>query len=299
MTIPLVKASHFLQLLLLSALWGGTFPMMRIASPQLGPSVLAMGRIVVATLTLALIMRLLGQRWPWSDWREMTLLALVVVAAPFFLFSQASVWLPAGYVALVNSTGVIYGTLISAWLKEDTLTASKMAGCLCGAVGVGLIVQLGPIEPTPTVLLGTLAASLGAVCFGFSIPMMKRTTRRIEPLAIAGPLHLFAIPWIAPIGLSQLPQAHFSTSAVVVVLVLGVFTSSLAFWLQLRILRHVTPVASMMPMFFVPLFGVGWGHLALGEALGTGIYLGGALVLLAGLLVTSINPWAYLRARRP
>ena len=38
-----------LQLLLLSALWGGTFPMMRIASPQLGPSVLAMGRIVVAT----------------------------------------------------------------------------------------------------------------------------------------------------------------------------------------------------------------------------------------------------------
>ena len=41
----------------------------------------------------------------WRDWREMTLLALVGVAAPFFLFSQASVWLPAGYVALVNSTG--------------------------------------------------------------------------------------------------------------------------------------------------------------------------------------------------
>ena len=273
--------------------------MMRIASPSLGPSVLAMGRIVVATLTLALIMRLLGQRWPWRDWREMTLLALVVVAAPFFLFSQASVWLPAGYVALVNSTGVIYGTLVSAWFKEDTLTAGKLVGCLCGAVGVGLIVQLGPIQPTPTVLLGTLAASLGAVCFGFSMPMMKRTSRRIDPLAIAGPLHLFAIPWIAPLGLSSLPQAQFSTSAVVVVLVLGVFTSSLAFWMQLRILRHVTPVASMMPMFFVPLFGVAWGHLVLGEALGAGIYLGGALVLLAGLLVTGINPWQFLRSQRP
>ena len=294
-----MKPGHFFQLLALSALWGGTFPMMRIASPALGPSVLAMGRIVVATLTLALIMRLLGQRWPWRDWREMTLLALVVVAAPFFLFSQASVWLPAGYVALVNSTGVIYGTLVSAWFKEDTLTACKLVGCLCGAVGVGLIVQLGPIEPTPTVLLGTLAASLGAVCFGFSMPMMKRTSRRIDPLAIAGPLHLFAIPWIAPMGLSSLPQAQFSTSAVVVVLVLGVFTSSLAFWMQLRILRHVTPVASMMPMFFVPLFGVAWGHLVLGEALGAGIYLGGALVLLAGLLVTGINPWQFLRSQRP
>lgn len=294
-----MKASHFLQLLLLSALWGGTFPMMRIASPQLGPSVLAMGRILVATATLALLMRLLGQRWPWRDWREMTLLSLIVVAAPFFLFSQASIWLPAGYVALVNSTGVIYGTLISAWFKEDRLTAGKLVGCLCGAVGVALIVQLGPIQPTPTVLLGTLAASLGAVCFGFSIPMMKRTARRIDPLAIAGPLHLFAIPWIAPLGLTALPQAQFSTGAVLVVLVLGVFTSSLAFWLQLRILRHTSPVASMMPMFFVPLFGVAWGHLALGEALGTGIYLGGALVLVAGVLVTDLRPWRFLRAGRP
>jgi drug/metabolite transporter (DMT)-like permease len=129
--------------------------------------------------------------------------------------------------------------------------------------------------------------------------MMKRTARRIDPLAIAGPLHLFAIPWIAPMGLSQLPQAQWSTSAVLVVLVLGVLTSSLAFWLQLRILRHVTPVASMMPMFFVPLFGVAWGHLFLGEALGTGIYLGGALVLLAGLLVTGINPLRFLRPGRP
>jgi drug/metabolite transporter (DMT)-like permease len=149
------------------------------------------------------------------------------------------------------------------------------------------------------VLLGTLAASLGAVCFGFSMPMMKRTSRRIDPLAIAGPLHLFAIPWIVPLGLTNLPQAQFSTTAVLVVLVLGVFTSSLAFWMQLRILRHVTPVASMMPMFFVPLFGVAWGHLFLGEALGTGIYLGGALVLLAGLLVTGINPLRFLRPGRP
>jgi drug/metabolite transporter (DMT)-like permease len=254
-----VKASHFLQLLLLSTLWGGTFPMMRIASPELGPGVLAMGRIVVATLTLALIMRLLGQRWPWRDWREMTLLALVVVAAPFFLFSQASVWLPAGYVALVNSTGVVYGALISAWFKEDTLTVGKIAGCIFGAVGVGLIVQLGPIQPTPTVLLGTLAASLGAVCFGFSMPMMKRTARRIDPLAIAGPLHLFAIPWIAPMGLSQLPQAQWSTSAVLVVLVLGVLTSSLAFWLQLRILRHVLR-AAVRGRLGPSLSGRGTGH---------------------------------------
>ena len=89
--------------------------MMRIAAPLLGPSVLALGRITVATVTLAIIMRAVGQRWPQQHWRELVLLSLVVVAGPFFLFSLASVMLPAGYVALLNSTGVVFGTLISAW----------------------------------------------------------------------------------------------------------------------------------------------------------------------------------------
>jgi len=289
-----VKPHFALQLLALSALWGATFPMMRVAGPLLGPSVLAMGRIFVATLTLALIMRVIGQRWPWQHWRELTLLSLLVVAGPFFLFSWASVRLPAGYVALVNSTGVVFGTLISAWFKEDTLTAGKIVGCIFGAVGVGLIVQLGPIEPTRDVILGTGAALLGALCFGLSIPMMKRTTRRIEPLAIAGLLHAFAVFWILPVGLWDLPQARFTTTAVLIVAALGIFTSSLAFWLQLRILRHVTPVASMTPMFFVPMFGVAWGHLLLGEQLGAGIYLGGALVLIAAALVTGFNPVRYV-----
>ena len=271
--------------------------MMRVAAPLLGPSVLALGRIAVAALTLALIMRAIGQRWPWQHWRELVLLSLVVVAGPFFLFSSASVALPAGYVALLNSTGVVFGTLISAWLKEDTLTAAKVAGCFCGAIGVGLIVQLGPIQATPAVLLGTVAAILGALCFGLSAPMMKRASRRMEPLAIAGAVHAFGLLWILPAGLWDLPQARFTPTTLLIIGSLGVFTSSLAFWLQLRILRQISPVASMAPMFFVPMFGVAWGHLLLGEQLGAGIYLGGALVLVAAALVTGFNPRRYVLRR--
>ena len=288
---------HFLQLLALSALWGATFPMMRVAAPLLGPSVFALGRIAVATLTLALIMRAIGQRWPWHHWKELALLSVVTVTAPFFLFSTASLALPAGYVALLNSTGVVFGTLISAWLKEDQLTAGKLLGCVCGATGVALIVQLGPIQPTPAVMLGTVAAVLGAVCFGWSASLMKRASRRVEPLAIAWAVHAFGLVWILPPALWTLPEARFTPTAVLIVAVLGVFTSSLAFWIQLRILRHISPVASMTPMFFVPMFGVGWGHLFLDEQLGTGIYLGGALVLLASILVTGVNPLRFLTGR--
>ena len=57
-----MQARHFAQLVALSALWGASFLLIRIASPVLGPNVLAMLRVGAATLTLAILMRALRQR---------------------------------------------------------------------------------------------------------------------------------------------------------------------------------------------------------------------------------------------
>ena len=70
---------------------------------------------------------------------------------------------------------------------------------------------------------------------------------------------------------------------------MGVVTSGLAYWLHIRILVHVSPVAAMSPTFLIPVFGVTWGHLFLGEQLSSGIYLGGALVLLAVIILAVIS----------
>lgn len=285
-----MNRKYFAQLLALSALWGASFPMLRIASPLLGPSTLSMLRIALATLTLALIMRWTGQRWPWARWRDLGALSIITIAAPFYLFSFAALLLPASYVALLNCTAVVFGVLFSSWLGEDRLTPAKLLGCACGFLGVAFIVGLGPIEVTAEVVLGALLATFAAMCFGIGAPLMKRATRALEPLAIAGPMHATALLFLLPTGLWQLPQAKFTAATVLILLVLGIITSGLAFWMHLRIMRHMTPVAAMSPTFFIPLFGVSWGHLLLGEALGSGIFIGGALVLLAAALVTGYNP---------
>lgn len=264
--------------------------MLRVASPLLGPALLTSLRLLLATVTLALIMRAVGQRWPWQHWRELSLLSLFALALPFFLFSWAALRLPAGYSALFNPMAVLFGALGSAWLKEDRLTPPKLLGCALGFAGVALVVQLGPIQPTPEVLLGAGAALLATFCFGLSAPMMKRATRRIDPLAITGLMHAIAIVFLLPFGAAELPQAQFTPLVLGLVLVLGVGTSGLAFWAHLRIMRHMTPLAAMSPMLFIPVAGVALGHLFLGEPLGAGIYAGGALVLLASVLVSGFNP---------
>lgn len=52
-----MRAKHFLQLGGLSALWGASFMLTRIAVPSLGPYLLATLRMSLATVVLTIIMR--------------------------------------------------------------------------------------------------------------------------------------------------------------------------------------------------------------------------------------------------
>ena len=293
-----VKTRHFLQLVLLSALWGASFLFIRVASPVLGPNVMAALRIGLATLTLMGIMRWAGEPWPWRHWRELLGLGTLTVAAPFLLYAWAALHLPAGYSSLLNTMAVPFGVIAAAWMKEDTLSARKWAGCLCGFAGVALIVQLGPVEPTPALLTAAAACVTASACYGISTTWMKRATQRMSPLSIAAGIHAAALVLLLPGAAWTMPTARFTPEALAAVAVMGIVTSGLAYWLNLRVLKHVSPVAAMSSAFMIPLFGVAWGHIFLGEALGPGMLWGGALVLVATGLVTGFNPLQWLGALR-
>jgi drug/metabolite transporter (DMT)-like permease len=278
--------SAFAQLVALSALWGASFLFIRIASPQLGPMVLAGVRIALATITLALIMRILKHRWPWQHAREMLWIALVAVAIPFLLFSWAGLHLPSSYSALINTTYVIFGCLFTAWMGLEKLSIRKIAGCLIGMLGISLIVRLGPIELTPLVLLACGAVLLGALCYGLAVPLTKRSLERIEPLPAAALTHAWSMLLITPLAGFGAAQANWSTSALLATATLGIITSGIAYWIHLRVMRHISSTAAMTPAFMIPIFGVLWGHVFLGEPLSAGMLTGAALALVAIALIS-------------
>ncbi len=291
-----MKSRHFLQLVALSALWGTTFMLTRFAAPVLGPNMLAALRMGFATLALACIMRALRQRWPMEHWRELLLLAVLAVAGPHVLFSWASLHMPAGYSALLYVTSVLFGAFASAWMKEEVLTATKLFGCLLGFAGAALVVQLGPVQPSPTLVVAVLTATLGSALSGASTPLIKRAITRMEPLAITAGMHLIAFIVLLPGALVDWPESRFTAGPLAAVAVMGIATSGLAWWMYARLMRHVTPIAALSATFMITGFGVLWAVLFLGEQVAIGHYAGGALILLACTLVTGFNP---LRWRMP
>ena len=278
-----------LQLMALSALWGASFLFIRIASPLLGPTVLAGMRVGLATVALGALMLLLRQRWPWHKWRPLLLIAITAVALPFILFAWAALHLPSTYSALINTMYVVFGCLFGTWLKVDTLNARKLLGCLVGMLGIGLIVQLGPLKLTPTVLLACAACLLAAACYGLATPLTKRALTQLEPLPVATFTHLGSFVLLIPLALPAVPQANFTLPALSIVALLGIVTSGLAYWWCLRIMRHISSAAALTPAFMIPIFGVLWGHLFLGEPVSLSMLAGAALALIAVALISELK----------
>ena len=262
----------------------------RFAAPVLGPNMLAALRMGFATLALACIMRALRQRWPTEHWRELVLLAVLAVAGPHILFSWSALHMPAGYSALLYVTSVLFGAFASAWMKEEVLTGMKLFGCLLGFAGAALVVQLGPVQPSLTLVVAVLTATLGSALSGASTPLIKRAITRMEPLAITAGMHLISFLVLLPCALVDWPTSRFTAGALGAVVVMGVATSGLAWWMYARLMRHVTPIAALSSTFMITGFGVLWAVVFLDEQVGVGHYTGGALILLASTMVMGFNP---------
>ncbi len=285
-----MKTRHFLQLVALSALWGSSFMLTRLAAPLLGPNLLAGLRMGIAATVLMAIMRALNHPMPWAQWREFLLLGAIAVAGPHMLYARSALDLPAGYGAVLSVTSVLFGAFASAWMKVDLLTPGKLLGCLVGFVGAALVVRLGPVHPTPEVVAAALMCVGGAALSGISTPVLKRTISRMEPLTITAGMHAGAVVLLIPGALYDLPRATFTWPAILAVVLMGSTTSGIAYWLYMRIMRHVPPMAALSSTFMITGFGVLWGVVFLGETTGPVIYMGGALILLACMLVTGFNP---------
>jgi drug/metabolite transporter (DMT)-like permease len=287
-----MKTRHFVQLIGLSALWGASFPLIRIASPSLGPLGLAGLRCMLAAAVLSLLMYVLRHRWPTAKaWPQLAVLALLTVVSPFVLFNWAGLVLPAGYSAVLNATAPLFGILGAAAVGDERLTLQRVSGCVLGFAGVALLVQLGPVAVTDRVVLAALACTAAAASYGFGAILMKRATHAHEPLPASAAVHVAAaLILLLPTGAS-VPRMDLNPAALAAVAVLGLVTSGFMYWVSMRLMREIPASAATSAAFMIPLFGVTWGGLFLGENITAGMLPGCVLILLATTLITGFNPF--------
>jgi drug/metabolite transporter (DMT)-like permease len=279
------------RLFCLAAIWGGSYALMRVVAPVFGGWDTALLRVLIAGTALvgfAMIVRadLECRRW----WKQYLFVGLFNSAIPFALISHAMKTLPAGYGAIINSLSPFFGMIFAVILLGERITWQRITGLVMGLGGVFLLVNLGPIEITHSVIIGVLCCALATLSYGFISVWVKKHVTGAPPLGLAGAALLLSGLAMMPFSfaLGTHPTAMPSLHVWVALLTLALVCSAVAYLLYFRLIRDLGPTKAISVTFLIPFFGVLWGAIFFDERLTPGAMAGGAMVLLGMALVLGL-----------
>lgn len=295
-----MNAANLARLLLLAAIWGASFLFLRLSVPSFGTVWTVEVRVFIAATCLMLAARWMGQSLHLKrNWRQFLIIGLCNSALPFLLFAYAAQSLGAGLLSILNSTSPLFAAVIGAlWLRQPIRPAT-IIGLVLGLGGVAILAWdslQGSSGASPWLPL--LAAALAPSAYAFASVYSRHHGSNITPLATTQGSMIFAALLVLPVAVAQPLPASPAATAWGALLGLAVLCTAWAYQLYFKLVHEVGPLGALSVTFLIPVFGVLWGVLLLGEKLGTHLLLGGSLVLLGTALANGLVKWPRLiRAR--
>jgi len=285
-----MSTANLFRLILLAAIWGGSFLFMRIAAPVLGAAVLIEYRVLFASLFLAAMA--LALKKPLNlrqHWKHYLILGLFNSALPFLMFAFAARTLSASLLAVLNATTPLWGTLIGAVWTRQMVSAKVMLGLALGACGVALLVGFDHVTTKPGAGIAIAAVLFASFNYGIASNYAKQA-KTVEPFANAHGSMWASTLLVLP-ALPFFPAPGEPTLGIMgAVLALGVLCSGVAYLIYFRLIQDVGPSSALTVTFLSPLFGILWGVLFLQESVGWYTFAGAAIVITGTALVTGFRP---------
>ncbi|MDE2371780.1 MAG: DMT family transporter [Burkholderiales bacterium] len=290
-----MTSASLVRLLTLSAIWGASFLFMRMGAPVLGPTLLIACRAASAAAFLAVVG--VALRKPLDARRNALhylVLGLFNSALPFLLFAYAARTLSASLLSILNATAPIWGAVIGAVWTRQAVAPKAMAGLALGVAGVAMLVGFDPGGLREGATLA-IALALGAT-FSYGVASnYAKSAKKVDPYANAHGSMWAATLLIAP-AVPFAPAPGTATPVIwLAVLALGIVCSGIAYLLYFRLIADLGAASALTVTFLIPVFGVLWGHLFLGEALSWHMAAGALVVIVGTALVTGFSPAALWR----
>lgn len=277
----------------LATLWGGSFILIKLAIVSVPPATITAGRLALGAAVLFVIARWRGESLP-KNWPVIRLIIAVGIfgnAAPFSLIAWGEEVVDAGLASILMGIMPI-ATLVMAhfFSPGEPLTTRKLAGAFIGFFG--LVVLVGPALLNDLGQDGVrqLAILGAALCYGISAILTRRLIG-LSRLALGAGILCAGALTILPISLLiERPwTAEPAPVAIGAVILLGLFSTALAQLFVFRLLDRQGAGFFGQANLLVPLMGVFWALLILGEVPQPRALL--ALVLiLAGIVLARGRP---------
>ena len=276
------------KLVLLSAIWGGMFLLVKYALRDFSPMEVAFLQAAIGAIGLLVIVNVQGgaARAKLGDILHRPgralLLGVLAIAAPFVLITLGELVVPSGLAGVLASMAPIFIALFAPALdRQFEINRRQAGGLLVGVVGVALVVGAHLVGSLGQ-FLGALAL-LGAAASGglssFVIALQYKdkgvpaSTTSFFALSVGALLTL-------PLAIVTAPHDLPSIRAVLAVIALGLGCTALGYMLYYSLIDHIGGERAALANYLTPAFALFYGVLLLGEHLTMVATIGLALIIL-------------------
>jgi drug/metabolite transporter (DMT)-like permease len=266
-----------LELTVLGAIWGGSFLFMRVAAADFGPLPLVEARLSLGALILLPLLWAARAQFSVALWLRIAGIAAINSVIPFALFAWGAERAPAGIGAISNAMTVMFTALIAFLFYGEQIGPRRLIGLVAGFVGVAILAsgRTAGASVWPAALAGTTAAFL----YGIGINLVRRYLTGLPSGAVAAANLVSGSVLLAPLAIYNWPHHAIPASSWVSAVLLGVLCTGIAFVFYYRLIGRVGAARASTVTYLIPLFGVIWAWLILGEPLTLTMALAGALIL--------------------
>jgi drug/metabolite transporter (DMT)-like permease len=296
-----LSISDWLLIVALSMAWGGSFVFAEVALTELPPLTVALGRVGIAAVILALVVVLVGETLPRG--RELrtgiAVMALLNNVIPFALILWGQLHVTAGLASILVATAPLFAVVVAHLATDDEkITPARLIGLLAGFAGV--VVMIGPevLGGLASDAAGPLAVLLGAFLYAAS-GVYGRRFRGERPLVLAtGQMTAATIMLLPLAALVDRPWTYAmpSPAALGALAAMGAVSSALGFVIFFRVLARAGATNLMLVNFLNPVSAIVLGALLIGEHITPRQMIGMAAIAL-GLAAIDGRPARFIVAK--
>ncbi|MGI8846703.1 MAG: DMT family transporter [Candidatus Dormibacteria bacterium] len=266
-------------------IWGIPYLLIKVAVDVLNPVTLVFLRTGVgALILLPLAQRRGGLRPLLTHWRLVLLYTVVEVGIPWLLLSDAETRLSSSLAGMLVAAVPLVGLALSvASGGSEQFGVRRVAGLLCGLVGVGVLlgfdVHAGDVRAVMEMAVVTVGYAVGPM-------LIARQLRELPAMGvIAASLGITTLVYL-PLALTNLPAAVPPARVFLSLAILGVVCTAAAFVVFFALINEVGPVRATVITYVNPAVAVLLGVALLGERFTATTAIGFVLILGGSILAT-------------
>ena len=281
------NAGSILSVLGALIIWSSSFVAIKVAYETFPPITLGAARFVVAALILGVLTLLPGnrQRLEKKDILPVAASGLLGITIYAVLQNIAMQWTSASNATLIIASYPIITVLLETMIYKTKMNPFKIIGIIIAIAGVVVLAYIKPEERQQYELLGILMLIVAGVGWAFYNFLTKKVVNKYPPITLLFYQTLFGAIFMLPLSLFERAKWMAPTTmSFLMMLFLGVFCSVIAYLLYNLGLKALSPSAVISMLNLVPIFGVMFSFLLLGEAITLRMVIGGAIIIFGVML---------------